>query len=920
MAIKALNSIGGFSVGENPSNVILANGDITSNNANFTGNLLGNVANFTGNLTGTNANFSGSLITGNIKTNTYLYANGDPVNFTNPSGSNTQIQFNNGDSNFGGSANFTFSKDTNTLVLTNGVANISNINISTHANLGNVGNVVITGGTSGYLLHTDGQGNLTWEAPVGGGGIGGTDTQIQFNDGGSFAGNANLTFNKSTNQLTVGGGTGGAISGANSVTANFFIGVFDSTSSSQPNITSVGTLTDLTVTGNVSPGGIKTDDYYYANGDPVNFTNPTGNNTEVQFNNGDGNFGADANFTYNHDTELLTVGNANVVANFAAGNIYSSGLANVANLDVVYNANVTANLTANNANVTNEFTSNNANVRANLTANNANVTNEFTSNTANITANLTANNANVTNDFTSNNANITANLTANNANVTNDLTSNNANITANLTANNANVTNEFTSNTANIRANLIANNANVTNDFTSNNANITANLIAGNAVITTTANVGNLIIASGGVFTGDLIPSSNLGSNLGNTTNRFKDLWLSGSTINIGNTTISASDDEIVMGNANITANLIAGNLHVSGNGQFDTDVTITGNLIVGGSTAYVNVTNISVKDPIIDVGGLANGANLDAYDGKDRGILLHNYDSGDDTPINQFFGWKTGNTEFVAASNISVTGEVITINSLANIRVNAIQGNLQGTVLASSQTNITSVGTLIGLNIAGTGNGNLSVANTANVGTLIASSITYPTSDGAGNTVLTTWGNGKTRFTSIETDHISNGTSNISISTANGNITLNANGNATATITSTGANITGYANVTGNLIANNAQIANNVSIGNTNINWGNVTTVSTGANQVIARVASSGIRGVEFFVKGEDVDGGKYSVGTLQAVHDGSDVDYASYGTVVMGGTPGYLRVLWNSGNIDLVVTPASSNSTLWITQYKTL
>ena len=59
MAIKALNSIGGFSVGENPSNVILANGDITSNNANFTGN----------------------LDTNKIRTDTYQYANGVAITF-----------------------------------------------------------------------------------------------------------------------------------------------------------------------------------------------------------------------------------------------------------------------------------------------------------------------------------------------------------------------------------------------------------------------------------------------------------------------------------------------------------------------------------------------------------------------------------------------------------------------------------------------------------------------------------------------------------------------------------------------------------------------------------------------------------------------------------------------------------------------
>jgi len=72
-------------------------------------------------------------------------------------------------------------------------------------NLGDIGNVVILGGSSGQVLATDGTGNLNWTAPGAGGGgaasIGGTTTQIQFNDAGSFAGNTALTFTKASGRL-----------------------------------------------------------------------------------------------------------------------------------------------------------------------------------------------------------------------------------------------------------------------------------------------------------------------------------------------------------------------------------------------------------------------------------------------------------------------------------------------------------------------------------------------------------------------------------------------------------------------------------------------------------------------------------------------------------------------------------------------
>lgn len=56
-----------------------------------------------------------------------------------------------------------------------------------------------TGGTTNFL-RADG----TWAAPPGGS-PGGSDTHIQFNDGGAFGGDADLTYNKTTNLLTTKG-------------------------------------------------------------------------------------------------------------------------------------------------------------------------------------------------------------------------------------------------------------------------------------------------------------------------------------------------------------------------------------------------------------------------------------------------------------------------------------------------------------------------------------------------------------------------------------------------------------------------------------------------------------------------------------------------------------------------------------------
>jgi hypothetical protein len=137
--------------------------------------------------------------------------------------------------------------------------------------LGNVANVKITGGTNGYVLQTDGTGNLDWTAQTGGGGNGtpgGSNTQIQYNDNGAFGGNAGFTFNEVTGNVAIPGNLSvvGNITGnvqtaylanfatvANSVAGSNVTGTVNIANTVanaiQSNITTVGTLTQLSVTG-----------------------------------------------------------------------------------------------------------------------------------------------------------------------------------------------------------------------------------------------------------------------------------------------------------------------------------------------------------------------------------------------------------------------------------------------------------------------------------------------------------------------------------------------------------------------------------------------------------------------------------------------------------------------------------------------
>lgn len=62
-----------------------------------------------------------------------------------------------------------------------------------------------TDGTTGQALSTYGNGVMYWATGGGGGGSpGGSDTQIQYNDGGAFGGNAAMTFNDTTGNIGLG--------------------------------------------------------------------------------------------------------------------------------------------------------------------------------------------------------------------------------------------------------------------------------------------------------------------------------------------------------------------------------------------------------------------------------------------------------------------------------------------------------------------------------------------------------------------------------------------------------------------------------------------------------------------------------------------------------------------------------------------
>jgi hypothetical protein len=334
------------------------------------------------------------------------------------------------------------------------------------------------------------------------------------------------------------------------------------------------------------------------------------------------------------------------------------------------------------------------------------------------------------------------------------------------------------------------------------------------------------------VFNG-LTVTSNISSGNANLGNTVTANYYYGNGINLTGITATNSNFANYAGNitvsnqSNITSVGTLSGLTVSGTTSLTGNVSISGNLAVTGNTTYVN-SNVSViQDPVIELGGGANGTSLGGNDSMDRGTLLHYYTS---TSVDAFMGWKSANNEFTFASNASVTNNVATINTLGNIRAgNAILGNsvtsnyfvgsgnnlsniqasnitgtiananysaYVGNVVNASQSNITSVGTLNSVTANGvvnlTGASNVALGPVVNVHITGGTIGQYLQTDGSG---ILSWATISTSGSSI-----SNGNSNLTIPSANGNVNISAVGVANVlVVTGTGANITGTANISGN-------------------------------------------------------------------------------------------------------------------------
>lgn len=444
-----------------------------------------------------------------------------------------------------------------------------------------------------------------------------------------------------------------------------------------------------------------------------------------------------------------------------------------------------------------------------------------------------------------------------------------------------------------------------TNEIENGNSNVLVYL-NGN-VATTVAGVANVMVVTtaGANLTGNLtttgVKTDNLYYANGNAWNFGQDPGGSNTQIQFNNNGNFGASSNLTFNSSNNlltlsgTANVI--DLNASGNLLVDGNLTVSGNLI------YINVQELSIKDPIINLQTGANGAPPTSNSGKDVGSALNYYDT---QARIAFMGWDNSNAEFAFGSQTTISNEVVTFNTLGNIRAGTYFGNIDG--------------------VTGNFSGNVSVAN-ASLGN-IASANYLVSSAGCvtiGTGFIAVIANTGGIFNSSVDDINLGLAANVTIGSASGNVT--ARGNFSANNISTIGNLSANL-ITGTLttaaqsnITTVGTLGNLIVSGNVSTNIANANTILT--QSVVSKRASlsattltvvdsfntTAYRTAKYVVSSQNDDG--FESLEVLLIHN----DINSFITVYAaindgGGNTVVFSTGINSGNVELRATGLAANT----------
>ena len=663
--------------------------------------------------------------------------------------------------------------------------------------LGDVANLSMTGGAIGYILETDGAGNLSWTPK---------NTLYTTIKGltNNVTGNivtmtvSNLTPYTNGQIVTISGATI-SNSGANSnINGNTFYLKLDGDYATSGNVV---LYTDLGLTTTANGAGLAT---YVANSGIATAALGGsgsgvvgGSNTTVQFNDQNISNGVAA-FTFNKNTTTLTVSSGNVIsANINATTAVTSPIlvSNVATSTaplIVTSTTLVPNLFVARSNVS-EY----ANTALTTTG-------TWYPLFVNATSGNLAQGANANLSFNA----ATGNLTTTLLNVTSNANTGNLGTTT-LVATTGNITTINSGLMQNSTSNITVASAGNVSTFIGGNATAQFVVTSTGANIPGTANVANLVTATAIITTGNITTINsglmqNGNSNVIITANANVTLYVAGNTtarLTATSTGIVANGTMSVSGNANVD-NLGTAQVLASAN---ITTLQFISNVATGTAPLSVQSTT-RVANLNVDQSNIANYANVVTqttgtfYPTMVSASASANYQLGSN--VNLSFAVNTGT---LSATLFSGNGSSLSAITGGNVTGTVPNANVSIYEAVTTQSSGIYYPTFV--------NGN----TTANY--QLASNATISANLANGAIIATTFvGNILGNIGGI----LANGTSNVSIPTVNSNINLTAAGNTTMVVTGTGANITGTLNTGSGVITGNGSGLTAIAGANVTGNVGN--------------------------------------------------------------------------------------------------
>ena len=429
-------------------------------------------------------------------------------------------------------------------------------------------------GTSGQILKSGGAGANSYWADASAV-VAGTDTQIQYNDGGTLAGAAGLTFAKASNNVTVANNlsvtanvasnnfTAGANFGGASAGATVNAGTIGVSSNTTVNASVTATqvqVTNSTGTANLTAIDLKIGTSVVNSTVIAAGANVYANVTTL--------FVGNSTVNASHTSSLLQVSNSTSTANLSAADL-KIGATTVVNSTQVTATLVVANVSGSYANITGQvntstlYASTSANIASVVQANSTGIWTTATANALNFTAGAGFGGATAGATVNSGTIGISSNTTVNSTHTASLLQVANSTTIANVTAAGIQA---YTNSTVNavVTASLVqVSNSTAVSNLTAQGLSAGANVVAN----TTTLKVGNTTLTTtNAVFGGTVAANGGIGT--------------------AGQLLVSGGASNAYWSNS-------------LGTFQF-TDLTVSGNLSVLGDLVTLNVATLAVEDPLI--------------------------------------------------------------------------------------------------------------------------------------------------------------------------------------------------------------------------------------------------------------------------------------------------------------------------------